>query len=132
MKQQTPIWKAGAILSGTFLSLSAVAQLLVFPAWISLVLVGACVIIGGASLMYYRKNPNETALTSALRVTKRRETPPFSVGTVRSVAELEDLWRIDRDAYGEANLPFDVFMDWWKRYQPGLVALRDDDDNIIG
>jgi hypothetical protein len=45
------------------------------------------------------------------------------VGHIRSPAELEDLWAIDNEAYGEASITYEKFKDWWLSFPRGLHAL---------
>ena len=45
------------------------------------------------------------------------------VGHIRSSAELEDLWAIDKEAYGEASITYERFKDWWQSFPSGLHAL---------
>jgi len=45
------------------------------------------------------------------------------VGLIRSLGELEDLWSIDREAYGEASITYEKFKDWWLSFPLGLHAL---------
>jgi hypothetical protein len=45
------------------------------------------------------------------------------VGHVRSLGELEDLWAIDNEAYGEASITYERFKDWWLSFPLGLNAL---------
>jgi hypothetical protein len=45
------------------------------------------------------------------------------VGHIRSSAELEDLWAIDNETYGEAYITYEKFKDWWRSFPTGLHAL---------
>lgn len=45
------------------------------------------------------------------------------VGPIRSPAELEDLWAIDKVAYEEASITYERFQEWWSSYPLGLRAL---------
>jgi hypothetical protein len=49
--------------------------------------------------------------------------PQLRVGPVRSPAELEDLWAIDKAAYEEASITYDRFHEWWSSFPLGLRAL---------
>jgi hypothetical protein len=43
---------------------------------------------------------------------------------INSIEQLKELWLIDGEAYQECNLPFDVFEDWWRRYEIGMTQVR--------
>lgn len=45
------------------------------------------------------------------------------VGQVRSLGELEDLWTVDNEAYGDKSIAYDKFKDWWLSFPIGLHAL---------
>lgn len=53
------------------------------------------------------------------------------VSAIANECELKALYAIDSDAYGAANLPYEVFYRWWSRHKTGLYALRVDDE-ILG
>jgi hypothetical protein len=45
------------------------------------------------------------------------------VGSIRSPAELQDLWAIDKAAYKEASITYERFHQWWSSFPLGLRAL---------
>lgn len=45
------------------------------------------------------------------------------VGQVWSLGELEDLWTVDNEAYGDKSIAYDKFKDWWLSFPIGLHAL---------
>ena len=45
------------------------------------------------------------------------------VEAIQSPAELQELWAIDKAAYGEASLTYEQFLDWWSSFPLGLWAL---------
>jgi GNAT superfamily N-acetyltransferase len=46
---------------------------------------------------------------------------------IDTVAELRELWAVDEEAYGEQNIPFDLFESWWHVFPEGLCALLEGD-----
>jgi hypothetical protein len=50
--------------------------------------------------------------------------PEFRLGAICSLEELEELWAIDREAYGEASITYDKFKDWWLSFPSGLLVLH--------
>lgn len=48
----------------------------------------------------------------------------FRLGSIHSADELNELWGIDRTAYGEASISFEKFRDWWCAYPSGLLVLH--------
>src|SRR5208282_1516059 len=53
-------------------------------------------------------------------------TNTFGLGSISSPDELEELWAIDKSAYGAASIPFEKFLEWWRAYPPGLLVLKGD------
>ena len=49
--------------------------------------------------------------------------PQIKSGCITSIAQLEDLWRIDKEAYGEHSLEFEPFLEWWNAYPYGSRCL---------
>jgi hypothetical protein len=47
----------------------------------------------------------------------------FRVEAIRSPEELQELWAIDKAAYGEDSLTYEQFLDWWSSFPLGLWAL---------
>lgn len=41
-------------------------------------------------------------------------TNTFRLGSISSPDELEELWAIDKSAYGAASIPFENFLEWWR------------------
>ena len=69
-------------------------------------------------------NPALTAIREAIRhFCEGTDDQYLHVGHVRSPAELEDLWAIDKEAYGEASITYEKFKDWWLSFPRGLHAL---------
>jgi hypothetical protein len=69
-------------------------------------------------------NPALTAIREAIRhFCEGGDDQHLRVGQVRSPAELEDLWAIDKEAYGEASITYEKFKDWWLSFPRGLHAL---------
>jgi hypothetical protein len=54
-------------------------------------------------------------LTDAVDTSPSEDTTAseFRLGAICSLQELEELWAIDREAYGEASITYDKFKDWW-------------------
>ncbi len=60
-------------------------------------------------------NPAVIAIRAAVRQFCEDGTHEhLHVGHIRSSAELEDLWAIDNEAYGEASITYERFKDWWQ------------------
>ena len=76
---------------------------------------------GGECRQTVLDNPARFAIEYALR--HFCDDPQLRAGKVRSDAELEDLWAIDKEAYGEASISYETFRDWWRSFSPGLQAL---------
>ena len=69
-------------------------------------------------------NPAVIAIQEAIRYFCDDGTyQQLRVGQVRSLGELEDLWAIDNEAYGEASITYEKFKDWWLSFPLGLHAL---------
>lgn len=49
--------------------------------------------------------------------------PQIRSGCVTAIAQLEELWQIDKEAYGEHSLEFDPFLKWWSAYPYGSRCL---------
>ena len=76
---------------------------------------------GGQCRQTVLDNPARFAIEHALR--HFCDDPQLRVGQIRSNAELEDLWAIDNEAYGEASISYETFREWWRSFSPGLQAL---------
>lgn len=50
-------------------------------------------------------------------------TANFALGYVENRHQLEALWRLDSEAYGDSNLEFDRFLQWWESYDRGLPVV---------
>jgi hypothetical protein len=46
--------------------------------------------------------------------------PPMIYRALTNEDELRALWDFDHLAYGEAGLPWEIFLDWWKAFPEGL------------
>jgi len=57
------------------------------------------------------------ALTSTLSKSS------FSLGFIENKRQLEQLWQLDAEAYGDSNLEFDRFERWWQAYDRGITAV---------
>jgi hypothetical protein len=69
-------------------------------------------------------NPCLAAIREALRhFCADDDHQQLRVGPVRSPAELEDLWAIDKAAYEEASITYERFHEWWSSFPLGLRAL---------
>ena len=69
-------------------------------------------------------NPALAAIREAIRhFCEGNDHQHLRVGHIRSPAELEDLWAIDKEAYGEASISYEKFKDWWSSFPRGLHAL---------
>jgi hypothetical protein len=69
-------------------------------------------------------NHSLMAIREGLRVFCDYGTDQYlRVGGVRSLGELEDLWAINSEAYGEASIAYEKFKDWWLSFPLGLHAL---------
>jgi hypothetical protein len=69
-------------------------------------------------------NPALAAIREAIRqFCEDGGDQSLRVGPIRSPAELEDLWAIDNEAYGEASISYEKFNDWWSSFPSGLQAL---------
>lgn len=47
----------------------------------------------------------------------------FRLQPVENLEELEQLWKIDKDAYGDCSLTLEEFSQWWQRYEFGSRCL---------
>lgn len=47
----------------------------------------------------------------------------LSSGRIETEAELQELWQIDKAAYGDCSLDFGRFLDWWRCYPYGSKVL---------
>ena len=47
----------------------------------------------------------------------------YYVREIQTTEELEELWKIDKDAYGTASLTLPEFYEWWSSYEQGVKAL---------
>jgi hypothetical protein len=66
-------------------------------------------------------NPCLAAIREALRhFCADDDHQQLRVGPVRSPAELEDLWAIDKAAYEEASITYERFDEWWASFPLGL------------
>lgn len=43
--------------------------------------------------------------------------------TVKDKETLKQLWKIDQQAYGDYNIVFETFLEWWTQYQPGILIM---------
>jgi hypothetical protein len=50
----------------------------------------------------------------------------ITVQPVESLAQLRQLWEIDKEAYGDCSISFERFQDWWERYPWGSRILLQD------
>lgn len=67
-------------------------------------------------------SPHIAACEEAIALFSR----PHSKSELRSIAnleELEQLWQIDKEAYGDVSLEFSEFSQWWQRYELGSRCL---------
>jgi hypothetical protein len=51
---------------------------------------------------------------------------------VSSEEQLQELWKIDDDAYQENSLNFELFRNWWEQYVLGLKIITNSLDLIVG
>jgi hypothetical protein len=80
--------------------------------------------LDGRSSQAVLDNPAVIAIRAAVRQFCEDGTHEhLHVGHIRSSAELEDLWAIDNEAYGEASITYERFKDWWQSFPSGLHAL---------
>lgn len=54
----------------------------------------------------------------------------FRLGYIENRKQLQSLWKLDGEAYGDSNLEFDRFEQWWKTYDRGLPVVRYDDEVV--
>lgn len=73
---------------------------------------------------FEQANPTNEALRAALKITEPLESNrSFIVREIETPAELEDLWKIDFEAYGEMSWTHQHFYECWSAYPKGLKAL---------
>ena len=69
-------------------------------------------------------DPSLAAVSALLNKIIPNRTPPnYEVRNVQTLNELKKLWEIDAEAYGEANLDYQMFQSWWLAYPKGLYAI---------
>jgi transcriptional regulator with XRE-family HTH domain len=69
-------------------------------------------------------NPHLSAIHEALRhIEPFCSEDQIRLGSIRSPAELRDLWAIDNTAYGDSNITFEHFLALWKAFPLGLRVL---------
>jgi TIR domain len=75
---------------------------------------------------YRTVDPSLAAMASLLDLSKRKEATQ-SVRRVETLSDLRYIWEIDNNAYGDANVSFEIYSSWWLSYRGGLYALYADE-----
>lgn len=47
----------------------------------------------------------------------------YRLTEIATTTQLEQLWAIDKEAYGDCSIEFQIFENWWRQYPPGLKAI---------
>ncbi|RMH41285.1 MAG: hypothetical protein D6694_09225 [Gammaproteobacteria bacterium] len=71
-------------------------------------------------------NPNELACQEAIALLDRPK-PRYRLQVCEDLGQLQQLWKIDREAYKDCSLSFDRFREWWTRYEFGSRILLEGD-----
>jgi hypothetical protein len=76
-----------------------------------------------------KSDPSSLASVSNVisEIVRRRQPQNYEVRNIRSNQELTELWKLDEESYGQANIDYEVFMRWWEAYPKGLYAIFLDD-----
>ncbi len=105
-----------------FSGISQVFALDEFLRWSTLGLTAVCG--SGAFLFYRRAQAHQMAVAALEGLLKRLPVAHgYVVRNIADEAELKELWEIDNEGYGDASIPFDTFIEWWRAYPSGLFAL---------
>lgn len=58
--------------------------------------------------------------------------PQTDFRPIQNPEELQDLYKIDAEAYGNASIPYETFLEWWSAHQLGLVGAFDENNKVQG
>lgn len=70
-----------------------------------------------------RLDPSLTAIFSLLDQINPSTNYRYHVSGIKTLSQLQELWRIDAEAYGEANLDYSRYESLWLANKKGLFAL---------
>lgn len=86
--------------------------------------IAAAVCAGAALVLWLRLEFHRRFIALVLRAAEQPAPQGYEVSLIQNESELQEMWNLNCELYGEGALDFETYLRWWNKYPASIHALR--------